>query len=357
MGEYMKKYKIFSLRIWQMVAFFICLICTLMIFIKPKEICLAAKEGLIVCGETVIPSLFPFTVIALFMFESGITFALGKLISPITKPLFKLNRDTASVVLMSFISGYPVGAKLIDGLHEKGYISSSKAEKMLCYSVNGGPAFITLAVGYGFLHSERAGVILLASHIIASLIICFIVARFDCEKEHSDQCPERKGILQAFVDSVAGASSTVFSICSWVILFSVLSQVISILINNENLSAVILSFTEVTAGVEQLAKIGTLPSIAFALGFAGFSVHMQIFSSLKTLRISVAPFLISRFLHGAISAIICSIIIKLFPQAVATVSTASGHVLHTNSGSIPLSFALMLTAAAFMFFYKSDRVK
>ena len=45
---------------------------------------------------------------------------------------------------------------------------------MLCFCVNGGPAFIISAVGAGMMGEIRSGVILYCAHIAASLILGLI---------------------------------------------------------------------------------------------------------------------------------------------------------------------------------------
>lgn len=357
MGENMKKFATFKIKLWQGVAFFICFISTVLIFIKPDEIKGGVRDGLLLCAEIIIPSLFPFTIISLFLFKSGIIQFLGKLISPITKQLFHLDENTIGIVFLSFISGYPVGARLINELYENKCISLKKAETMLYYSVNGGPAFIVIAIGCGLLNNEKLGFILLSAHILSAIIICFTVARFESKEESTPSNFKKEKVMSAFVNSVADSTSTMFAICSWVVIFSVINVIIDIFCKGIELNVFLSSIFEVTNGIKKLSTVGTVPAISFALGFAGFSVHMQVLSSFKTLRISMIPFLIFRAINGLLSAIICSIILHFFPIARQTFSSFNETAVASNSCSIPLFFALILTSVSFMMFYKSDRIK
>ena len=106
-----------------------------------------AKEGLMLCGSIIIPSLFPFTFCVMFINKSGILKFL-KPLNPITQFLFHLNYYEFSLFLLSLIGGYPLGAKL---LNQSG-INDKKAKIMINYCINAGPAFVVLAVGK---HSKR----------------------------------------------------------------------------------------------------------------------------------------------------------------------------------------------------------
>lgn len=357
MGENMKKFITLKLRFWKVFTALLCLVSIILIFIKPKEINSSVRSGITLCGEIIIPSLFPFTIVSIFMFKSGIISNICKIISPITKVLFKLDETTFGVYLLSLIAGYPVGAKLINELHKNKIISSKKAENMLYYCVNGGPAFIVIAVGLGLLNNKQIGLILLFSHILSSLIICFIIARFENFEDSNHNNIKKTNLISAFVESTADATTSMFSICSWVILFSVVSVVIELLVKNQEINTILSCLFEVTTGINKLSKIGTVSAISLTLGLSGICVHMQVISSIKNIRISYLPFFIVKFINGILSSIITSITLRLCPVTVATFSSFSKNDLKINSGSFPLFFALMLTSISFFTFYKSERIR
>ena len=358
MGEKMKRFAIFRLKLWQAVEFVACLLITVLIFIEPQRIKNGVTDGLNLCAEVIVPSLFPFTIVALFLFKSGIIGFIGKVLSPVTKKLFHLDENTAGVVLLSFIAGYPIGAKLINELYENKCITAKRAETMLYYSVNGGPAFIVIAVGCGMLNNEKLGVILLFAHILASLIICFLLARFENEEPSAAVKIERESTLSSFVNATADSVTSMFSICSWVIVFSVIGVVIDIFFKSPELNTVLSCVAEVTTGIKKLAFSGTVPSVSFFLGFSGISIHMQVLSSLKNFKISYSVFLIMRVINGILSSVICTLILHFFPIGVDTFSSFGKNAEYsTASMSVPLFFALMLTSATFLAFCKSQRKK
>ena len=121
-----------------------------------------AIDGLQLCADILIPSLFPFCVISTFIIRSDISNFLGKLLSPLGKLLFGINGNATCAIMLSMLSGYPVGAKLIGLLYEQNQLSQKQAQNLICCCVNPGPAFIVLAVGQGILNSRQIGYFLLS---------------------------------------------------------------------------------------------------------------------------------------------------------------------------------------------------
>ena len=149
---------------------------TTLLIIKPEPCRTGVINGILLCGRVIIPSLFPFTMCVLFIDKSNILKRLEPL-SFLTNKLFGLSGELFSIMLLSLIGGYPIGAKLLNESVNAGKISQETARNMLNYCVNGGPAFIVAAVGSGILNSKKIGTILLLSHISATLVICS-VSRF-----------------------------------------------------------------------------------------------------------------------------------------------------------------------------------
>ena len=141
-----------------------------LILIFGADLSAGIRSGVSVCGDVVIPSLFPFFLLAEFIALSGATDTLSKPLSPFTKFIFGLPKAAAAPIFLSFISGYPVGASLAKRLYDSGKISHRDAEKMLTFTVNSSPAMLIFAVGIGMLGSKEYGYLLLFVHILASVL-------------------------------------------------------------------------------------------------------------------------------------------------------------------------------------------
>ena len=72
---------------------------------------------------------------------------------------------------MGIISGYPVGAKIINKFVEEGTCTKSEAERMLAFTNNSGPLFIIGTVGISLFGDIKIGIILFITHILACLTV------------------------------------------------------------------------------------------------------------------------------------------------------------------------------------------
>jgi len=353
----MKIYKLCNITPKIIVLFLFVSAFTVALFAMPSVVTSGAINGLKICAEIIIPSLFPFTVLALFISKSGLAYYIGKVISPISQILLKINGEAATAVLMSFIAGYPVGARLINELLNSNKISQCEAKRMLYYSVNAGPAFIVIAVGSGMLHSKSCGWVLLFSHIISSIFIGIVLAKFDkstpAPKITSN--PGNMSISDAFVNSTADASFAMFSICSWIVLFSAIIAVFTSLPIAENLQKYVSYILEVTTGTSFAVQTGSLPLVSFILGWAGFSVQFQVLSTCRDIKPKLFNFMLSRFAHGALSAIITAVTIHFMPGIVEVISNTKDIKFSSYSVAVPASLALMLLCITFLCFLKEEK--
>lgn len=313
------------------------------LFFLGKEAVAGAADGLVLCGRVVIPSLFPFMIAALFISKSGLADRLGRLLGPVVSRLFKLPPAAAGPLLLSFIAGYPVGARLTRGLFDAGQINEKQANTLLCFTVNAGPAFIVTAVGLGMLHSQAAGCLLLAAHVLAALLVGVLAGRWDGRgvraRELLDSPPKavRPGMMPAFVEAVSDASSSMLQICGWVVLFSVL---LTMLLHSglpAPLVTLLGGLAEVTTGTAAAAPSYNLPLLAALLGWAGLSVQFQSLSSLGSLRPRYGRFFAARALHGLLAALLTRLLLFFFPIAVETAAD-----LPLRPAASGLSFAATL---------------
>ena len=120
-----------------------------------------ALNGINLCLNVLVPSLFPFMAASSFIVKSGLAQKIGKPLSRITKALFGLSGSFAPVILLSMLGGYPVGAKGISELAKSGAVSQREAEKAALFAVCAGPGFIINFVGTSLYNNKTVIVSLL----------------------------------------------------------------------------------------------------------------------------------------------------------------------------------------------------
>lgn len=282
------------------------------------------KEGLHLSAKVIIPSLFPFAVAVLYLMNS---------------PVFKnTKRPVLVVYLLSLIGGYPIGGKLLGELSESGRISKSDAEKYLPFCVNAGPAFILLAVGKGILGSIKTGYILLAAHLLSSILITLLFApKILTGVTRTQNTPKIKNA--GFAESVKNASGTTLNICAFVVFFSVINAYLVHFSSSLKRIKYLVFITEVTNAV---SRTNNVYFISFLLGFAGISIWVQIFSVSGNLRTSILKFVLFRLLHGVFSAAICVLLFKIFRVSTPVISNGQAFGLNVFYSNSALAFSLLI---------------
>ncbi|MBE7017030.1 MAG: hypothetical protein E7420_02555 [Ruminococcaceae bacterium] len=227
--------------------------------------------------------------------------------------------------LLGILGGYPVGAIAISELVKDEKISSKEAERILPFCNNTGPAFIVGAVGSGIFASGKAGIMLYCCHIAAALILA-VLSLHSLRNEQTfslesvDNYPSLLRILPACVRL---ALDKCFTICSFVIFFAVISEIlkslgiissVSLALNKASgleigiCESLIAGFTELGGGIASMAGMklcrSSLTLAAFILGFGSLSVHCQTFAVVSEANIKCARHFVGRILHGAISALL-----------------------------------------------------
>ncbi len=310
-----------------------------------------AKSGLILCGNIVIPSLFPFCVLALFCFKSGMIGWISRALSPVSRHVFHLSGEQFCVLLMSCLAGYPVGIKLAHTLYTQGKITLEEAQRMGLYCINAGPAFILTAVGEGMFGDRYYGRILLLGNIIATLIIC-IIAQAKHKPCITSPTKVAGPLSDAFVESAADASRSMFAICAWVVLFSSVLSIINCGLLPRKICRFFTYTLEVTTGA--LAAGNNILIIAAILSFCGLCVHCQVYSVAKEAAPPYSKFLAFRALHAAISVLFTYIFLKADDRAVHTI-TNNINIVRNNVSFTYASAAALILLSMFLCFSVSER--
>lgn len=340
------KFIFLSLR-RNILPFIFCLF-TIFLVIFSKENLSAAKSGLLLWANNVIPSLFPFFIATELLSYTNVVFKIGKLLNPIMKPIFNVPGQGAYALIMGIISGYPIGAKIVTNFRENGICSKEECERLLAFTNNSGPLFIIGTVGISLFYNSTIGILLFVTHLLACLTVGILFRFWKYNKNSASinkaYCSTNNkevsfsSLGEVLSKSISSATSTILMIGGFVVLFSVvlsilensglLSMTSSILkpifnlfgINNSQFYSGFMSgLIELTNGVKQISVIPckeisiNIILSSFLLGFGGISILLQVFSIISKTDISIKPYIIGKILHGIFAATYTYIFINCFP--------------------------------------------
>lgn len=270
------------------------------LFTQPQATAQGVAEGVRLCMQVLLPSLFPFMIVVSFLSLSGGLLLPAKMLSPLFRWL-RLPDSLRDVWLASFLGGYPTGAHTLATLVRQGLMPRETAGRMLRCCVNPGPAFLLLAVGQSMFRSHHIGTLLLLSQAISSLALSALLCHSRL-KEAPVPAKRLDSLSDAFVTAVSGASSAMLTIFAFVLAFSVAFSLLNVLGPHLKPLAAVL---EVTLGCTIAAQLGGMVGLllsAFFIGFGGFSVGFQVLVLARQAEIPTKGFWRARLFAGALNA-------------------------------------------------------
>lgn len=320
----------------------------LVVFSKPSL--LACKNGINIWAQSVVPALFPFFIATELLNYTSLPALLGKLTNKLMRPLFNVPGEASYAFVMGILSGYPIGAKIVNVFFEKGICTKDEAERMLAFTNNSGPLFIIGTLGINLFGSSEIGIALFLTHILASItvgVILGFISRIHFKKYGNSSRyirklqphnPEMKYTLKdlgtILSSSITGATSTVFLVGGFIVLFSIIISILqelnvvstisnflglsSFFTDKRLTSGLLYGIIELTNGLSFITSIRTkyissqILCSSFVLGFAGISILLQVLSIASKNKLSIKYYLVGKILQGTFAVLYTFIFIRFF---------------------------------------------
>ena len=305
---------------------------TFLLCLNPDISLSAASDALRLCAQILVPSLFPFFVFSALLLSSGAADKLCRFLGFLMRPLFGLKSVCALPLVLGLLSGYPMGAHITSEMYKSGSITKDDAKRLLAFTNNSGPLFITGAVGGGILGNIQTGYFLYFIHILSAVLTGVLLNLF-CKKTVTvPVCYTEKKVYSPSVpDAVKSSVLTILNLCGFVVFFAVILS----LLNKIGIIAFIsdvLCFFGIKAGDAALISGGifeittalkscrtaTLPFISFVISLGGASVLLQTLSCTSSAALPLTPYIGGKIICAVISAILTFLALQYFPYTVPT---------------------------------------
>lgn len=239
-----------------------------MIFLILDSRCAAdsAREALILCGRTLIPSLFP-----LFVLGGMLVPALAQIRIP---GLSRILGFPEGYFLLGLLGGYPLGAACIARVAERGDLRAEDAERISGLCSLCGPGFLFGVVGT--LLSPGAAAVLFALQLEAALLTAAL-----WPGAAGIQSPARTEAV-SLSDALNKAVRSILTVCGWVTLAAVAAGFLRRWVFPflpEGIAVVLTGLMELTNGIlaaGSLGKDARFLLCALFASFGGISVLLQI---------------------------------------------------------------------------------
>ena len=333
----------FSIKNKLYIMIFCSFILCLVVFSSSNLV--SAKEGLALWANSVVPTLFPFFVATELLNHTNFIPMLGKYLNKFMRPIFKIPGEGAYAFLMGLISGYPVGAKIVCHLREKGLCTKDEGERMLAFTNNSGPLFIVGTVGISLFNNQTIGIILLITHILACITVGILFGFIKKEdnviwnkNNKNTRQKDDKTLGGILGDSIKSAITTILMIGGFVVIFSIIISILnnshileviskiispvitSVGINSEFIKPVLAGVIELTNGVKLVSEASianynlSIVLSAFLLGFGGISILLQVANIVAKTDLSMKKYVFGKLLQGIFASIYVFLILNFIPN-------------------------------------------
>lgn len=316
----------------------------------PRASLQGVRTGVELCLNVAVPSLFPFLAVSMFVSGFGMPKRITGVVSAVMRLLFRLPGDALYAVVSGLAGGYPVGCAVTARLYSQGKITREQAQRMTLFCINPGPAFAVTAVGSVMLGSSKAGMIIYVSLCLSSLLIGFAL-RFIAPVPQKNDTSESSALpLSArFVEATEKASVSMLKICAWVTLFSCFFSLINEFRLSESVVTAIRCLLEATGGCRAASEYGNIYIVAATLGWSGLCVICQVLGDVHKVGTPLGLLLAFRAVHASLSAVICHILLGLFPTEVSVFAPVATYTaVELFSASAPAAVALLGLCTVFV---------
>ena len=301
----------------------------------------AARDALLFSAQTVIPSLFAFSVASSVLAAVGLPRFITRAF-PLHR-LLGLPECAAPALLCGLVGSMPVGAMLSSSLYDSGRITKNEAARLCAVSSNVSAAFLVGVVGQMF-GSRIFGAILWAAQTV-SAVACGVVFRYTSrsgadERKDVTAAAEEQGIFGVFCDCVTRSAFASVTVCGYIVFFRVVGAILTEMC--PPIAAVVGLTLEFSSGAAYSARIGSAAACGFAVGLGGVSSFSQICNYAGKSGVPVRRTLLSK----AVSAVV----LALCGAAAERLTDTSACAAVWADVGVPLGYcAAVIVAAAVLF--------
>lgn len=298
-------------------AFFIFL--TFLILTHSKESLYYALNGLNLWFTKMIPALFPFMILSGIMIRLKLTEGFATLLYPVLYPVFHVRKNVCYAMIMGFLCGFPMGAKVTSDLLERDMITRREAGFLLAFCNNIGPVYFCSFV------LPLLGRTLTLPYLIGMYALPFFYGVFLRYTVYRDLNPSSNetgyssaallhacsskepslSLLYQIDDAITSAISSILMLGGYMILFNLLNLIPGILLPHLGEAGVqtallLAPVIEITGGLGMMGAAHPAAALLL-LPFGGFSCIAQTYSMIKNTPLSLNDYVVHKLILTAIT--------------------------------------------------------
>lgn len=296
---------------------FIILIFCFYILLYPAEAVTASANGLVLWYNKVLPSLLPFSILSNILISSNLLTYITGFLSSLLKHILPVSENGCFVLFSGFFFGFPMGSKNCAELLKQEKISPYEAEVLFIITNNISPVFINSYILYQQLKMPQLFAFSILILYLPPIILADILLQKKKSSIHTKKAASRSKMNFQIIDAgIMNGFETLARIGGYIMLFSILSSLVTLLPVSNTVKTFVIGFLEITNGISNLATT-TLPSnIKFILAmmftsFGGICGLAQTSSMVNGTTLSMKKYICYKLLLTAISTF-AAVILTMF---------------------------------------------
>lgn len=273
-----------------------------------------ASTGLTLWFTKMVPTLLPFMILSGIMIRMNLTERFVGLLHPLLHRIYGTSRNGSYTIIMGFLCGFPMGARIVGELYEQHKLSREESALLLSFCNNIGPIYF-LSYVIPTLGIDRPGRPFLLMYGIP-LLYGFLLMRIrpwmtrkvsSCENHPEARSlqarqPGSCSLLAAIDASVMSGLTGIARLGGYMVFFNLLTIVFQPFQHvNTNILNIYRCLLEITSGIDCSGRSINY-AILILLPFGGFSCIAQTYSMIRQTDLSLRPYLYHKAVQTAITA-------------------------------------------------------
>ena len=293
----------------------------------PQTVFTGASYGLVLWFRHVLPTLLPYMILINVLICTPALHWICRITSTFLCPLLGTSYYGTFAVLTGFLCGYPMGAKTTSDLLNVNKISRSEASYLLSFCNNTSPAFILSYIVAQNMKERNLCIPFFLILTFTPLMLSFIFRLFYRLPESSCSFPQvtpgsfsnpSESISDNFLDRcILNAFESVTKVGGYMMMFSVLIQLLASVLPNTIFSLLLYSSLEISTGIRLLfsSALYTTEKIilcAFLTSFGGWCCIAQTYSMISSSQLPILPYITAKL----VTALVTSLLISAYIYAI-----------------------------------------
>ncbi len=280
-----------------------------------------ASTGLKLWLTKMVPTLLPFMILSGIMIRMELTEGFVSLLHPLLHFLFGTSKNGSYTMIMGFLCGFPMGARIVGELCGSGRLTREEGARLLYFCNNIGPIYF-LSYVVPTLAIEKPAVPLLLMYGIP-LLYGFLLCRIPplSHRQRRQAAPPNAAdaavsghapampLLAAVDSAVLSGLIGIAKLGGYMVFFNLLNI---LFVPFRHADATLLNIyrciLEITGGIDYSGRSLYYP-ILILLPFGGFSCIAQTYSMICHTELSLRPYIFHKTVQTALTAL-CYLLLR-----------------------------------------------